>query len=433
MQHRGEEGAGVVVSDGSSLNSFREMGHVSNLSTEKLRSMNGHAAIGHVRYSTTGSSVFSNVQPLFANLPGGKIAVAHNGNLTNSKEIHDRLERTGSIFQTSNDSETILHLLAQPGYRDPKNRLQKALGELEGAFSFVFLNPDALYAARDWHGYRPLTLGKLEDSWVVASETTAYDLIRAKYVREIEPGEVLRIDKDGLTSSRIESEDPGKRAHCIFEHVYFARPDSLVFEKLVYNSRLESGKCLAREAPVDADIVVPVPDSGVVSAIGYSRESGLPLEMGFIRNHYIGRTFILPDQSDREAKVRLKLNVVPRILKGKRVVVVDDSIIRGNTSRSRVKFLRDAGAKEIHVRIACPPTRFPCYYGIDFPDPEQLIAHTSSIDEICRVIGADSLAYLSEDGLLDAVGGTRNTFCTACFSGNYAAKPKGGITKNQLE
>ena len=279
----------------------------------------------------------------------------------------------------------------------------------------------------------PLCLGKLGDSFVVASETSAFDLIGAEYVREVKPGEVLRIDANGLKSSWIHAPKPDKTAHCIFEHVYFARPDSRVFGSLVYESRMNSGRILAKESPVDADIVVPVPDSGIVAGLGYAKESGIPFEMGFIRNHYIGRTFILPDQGDREQKVRLKLNVVADVVRGKRVVVVDDSIIRGNTTQSRVKFLKQAGAKEVHMRIACPPTKHPCFYGIDFPDPKHLIASNYSIDEIKDIIQADSLAYLSEQGLLDALGGTKRAFCMACFTGEYAAKPENNVDKFKLE
>lgn len=423
LQHRGEESSGIVVSDGHQLQMQRKMGLVGELDLAELKAMKGHAAIGHVRYSTTGSSVLQNAQPLFAQYSSGQIAVAHNGNLVNTAELHEHLERRGSIFQTTSDSEIIFHLLVHPEYRDRPDRFEVCLSMLKGAFSFVILTHDALYATRDIHGIRPLALGKLGDAWVVASETSAYDLIGAEYVRDIEPGEVLRIDADGLHSSRIASAQPQKLAHCIFEHVYFARPDSLVFGRSVYESRFKAGELLAKHYPVDADMVIPVPDSGIFAALGYAKQSGLPLEMGFIRNHYIGRTFILPDQSDRDFRVRIKLNVVKHLVKGKKLVVVDDSIVRGTTTKSRVNILRKSGAKEIHMRIASPPTRHPCFYGIDFPDPNQLVAYGRSESDISKMIEADSLAYLDIEKLLEAVGGTKETFCTACFSGEYVVKP----------
>jgi len=433
LQHRGEESAGVVVSDGTDLRLHRKMGLVAQLDFAGLERLRGYAAIGHVRYSTTGSSVLNNAQPLFATSSAGPLAVAHNGNLVNAAELRRDLESQGSIFQTTSDSEIIIHLLARPEYRESADGLERSLARLEGAFSFLILTPKALYAARDWFGIRPLSIGRLGGAWVVSSESCAYDLIGAEFMRDVEPGEVVRIDESGISSSRIASPPPDRRAYCIFEHVYFARPDSRLFGRMVYTTRCRAGEILAREHPVEADLVVPVPDSGVFAALGYSHASGIPFHMGFIRNHYVGRTFILPDQSDRDFRVRIKLNVIRDIVKGKRVVVVDDSIIRGTTTRSRVNLLRKAGATEVHMRIACPPTRHACYYGIDFPDPATLIANRHEIPEIARIIDADSLGYLSLEGLLEAVGGDRKTFCTACFSGEYPVLPRTPFAKNILE
>ncbi|MFA4987334.1 MAG: amidophosphoribosyltransferase [Candidatus Brocadiia bacterium] len=433
LQHRGEESAGIVVSDGTHLVAHRKMGLAGSLDMGLLEKLKGSSAVGHVRYSTTGSSIVENAQPLVARYAGGSIAVAHNGNLVNTNALRSHLERQGSIFQTTSDSEIIIHLLARPEYSGRSDRMEACLGLLRGAFSFVFLTQDALYATRDRFGYRPLALGKLGDAYAVASETCAFDLIGAEYVRDIEPGEVLRIDSKGLHSSRVGAPDPGERACCLFEHVYFARPDSKVFGRLVYASRFRAGEILAHEAPVEADLVVPVPDSGIFAGLGYSSASGIPMAMGFIRNHYVGRTFILPDQGDRDFRVRVKLNVVGDVVKGKRIVVVDDSIIRGTTTLSRVNILRQAGAKEIHLRIACPPTRHPCFYGIDFPDPRKLVAFGRNIEEVRREVAADSLAYLSEKGVLDSVDGRSTDYCMACWTGVYKEQPEEGASKYSLE
>jgi len=419
LQHRGQEACGIVSSDGSRLRAHRSMGLVADVfgNPEIFKALPGKAAIGHVRYSTTGDSVQKNVQPIMVDYARGSIAVAHNGNLVNAQLVKAELEARGSIFQTTMDTEIIVHLLALSRAASLEDRISEALGQLKGAFSLLFLTETRMVAARDPQGFRPLCLGKLGESYVVASESCALDLIEAEYVREVEPGEVVVIDRNGINSYfPLEKVAP---APCIFEFVYFARPDSHIFGKNVYLVRKEMGRQLAREHKIDADIVIPVPDSGVPAAIGYAEESGIPFELGLIRNHYIGRTFIEPQQSIRHFGVKIKLNPVKEVFAGKRVVVVDDSIVRGTTSRKIVKMVRNAGAKEVHVRISSPPTSFPCYYGIDTPTRKELISSSHTIDEINKYITADSLGYLSEEGLMKAVGGNDKSFCKACFTGGY--------------
>ena len=429
LQHRGQESAGIVSTDGETLHVHREMGLVADIfGAEVLSQLKGYAAIGHVRYSTAGASHLKNAQPLAVQYAGGAVAVAHNGNLVNAEQLRAELEGQGSIFQASSDTEVIVHLIARAravGASGSTEQLlgavREALGRVSGAYSILFLTPRALVGARDPMGFRPLVLGKLKGSWVLASETTALDLIEAEYVREIEPGEVVIIDQDGLRSERLfpGQRQPTRLGRCVFEHIYFARPDSVLFGKSVYEARHAMGKRLALEHQVEADLVIPVPDSGVPAAVGYSEQSGIPFAMGLVRSHYVGRTFIEPQQSIRHFGVKLKLNALRGVLTGKRVVVIDDSIVRGTTSRKIVKMIRDAGATQVHLRISSPPTAWPCYYGIDTPTRQELIAATHSVDEIAKYVTADSLGYLSREGLYAAVGGDRSGFCDACFSGEY--------------
>jgi amidophosphoribosyltransferase len=418
LQHRGQESAGITSSDGRDLYSYRRMGAVSEIFTgDVLAKLSGDAAIGHTRYSTAGDTSLINAQPIVTDCNRGKLALAHNGNLTNANEIRRKLEHKGSIFQSTSDTEVIVHLAARSAARNLPGALADALHQVEGAYSLVALTRDELYAIRDPRGFRPLALGRLDGAWVVASETCAFDLIGAEYVRDIEPGEMLRISRGGQESIHFAAQKPLQ--HCIFEHVYFSRPDSLVFGRSVQLSRERLGRWLAREHPAAADMVVPVPDSGVPAAVGYALESGIPFQMALIRNHYVGRTFIEPRQSIRDFGVKLKLNPVRRLLEGKRVVLVDDSIVRGTTSRKIVRMVREAGAVEVHMRISCPPTVSPCYYGVDTPTREELIAAQHSVEEIRRYIEADSLGYLSLEHLREAVGDTEGKFCTSCYTGVY--------------
>jgi amidophosphoribosyltransferase len=418
LQHRGQESAGIVSSNGSELHLHRAMGEVEEIFTPSvLAQLPGNLAIGHTRYSTAGDKALLNAQPIMIDCNKGKIALGHNGNLTNAAEWRRKLEHRGSIFQTNSDTEVIVHLLARSQTRNLSGALGDALNQVEGAYSLLVLTTDELIAVRDPRGFRPLNLGRLGEAWLVASETCAFDLLNAQYVREIEPGEMLRISRSGLESIHFAPEKPLKQ--CIFEHVYFARPDSIIFGRSVNESREALGRTLAREHPVDADIVVPVPDSGVPAAVGYALESGIPFRMGLIRNHYIGRTFIEPSQAIRNFGVKLKLNPVHSLIKGKRVVLVDDSIVRGTTSRKIVRMVREAGATEVHMRISCPPTISPCYYGVDTPTREELIASSSTPEEICKYIGADSLGYVSLEGLKKAVDDTKGNYCTACYTGVY--------------
>ncbi|MGH9580472.1 MAG: amidophosphoribosyltransferase [Terriglobales bacterium] len=426
LQHRGQESAGIVSSDGAHLHEHKAMGLVVDIFTQEvLARLPGTQAIGHTRYSTTGASALRNAQPIVVDCNKGLIALAHNGNLVNAHDIRSRLEKQGSIFQTTSDTEVIVHLIAQSREQTLPEAIADALRRIEGAFSLVLLTRDRLFAARDPRGFRPLSMGRIpapagqkEDTIVFASETCAFDLVGAHLERDVRPGEIVVVGPEGISSRFFAPEEP--HSSCIFEHVYFSRPDSKVFGRPVNESREELGRQLAREAPVEADMVVPVPDSGVTAAMGYSQESGIPFRMGLIRNHYIGRTFIEPEQSVRDFGVRLKLNPVRSVLNGKRVVLIDDSIVRGTTSRKIVRMVRDAGAKEVHVRISCPPTISPCFYGVDTPSKKQLIAANKTVEEIREHIGADSLSYLSLEGMKGACGeGEKTTYCTACYTGQY--------------
>ena len=429
LQHRGQESAGLVSTDGQALHVHRGMGLVADIFTaDALAKLPGGAAIGHVRYSTAGHSSLKNAQPIAIQYAGGAVAVAHNGNLVNAGALRDDLERQGSIFQTTSDTEVMLHLMARArtGHRPGTTEhlvaaVREALVQVAGAYSVLFLSERALLGARDPMGFRPLVLGRMKGSYVLASETTALDLIEAEFIREVEPGEIVIIDGDGLRSERIDpaAPRPARLGRCVFEHIYFARPDSVLFGRSVYEVRQDFGRQLAKDHPVAADVVIPVPDSGVPAAIGYAHHGGVPFAMGLVRSHYVGRTFIEPQQSIRHFGVKLKLNAVGPALKGKRVVVVDDSIVRGTTSRKIVKMVRAAGAAEVHLRISSPPTAWPCYYGIDTPTRQELIASSHSIEEIARYVTADSLGYLTLDGLYTALGEARTGFCDACFSGEY--------------
>ncbi|HXU14015.1 MAG TPA: amidophosphoribosyltransferase [Terriglobales bacterium] len=426
LQHRGQESAGIVTSDRMSLHIHKAMGLVADIFTEKkLSRIRGMLAIGHTRYSTTGDSAVLNAQPILVQSNKGMIALAHNGNLTNAQDIRTQMEARGSIFQTTSDTEVIVHLVAQSREQTLPDAIADALRRVEGAFSLVMISPDRIFAARDPRGFRPLAMGRIpaqgdqrQDTIVFASETCAFDLIGARYEREVKPGELVIVGPEGTTSRFYSSTMP--QSSCIFEHVYFARPDSRIFGRSVQESREELGRQLAREAPADADLIVPVPDSGVTAAIGYSAESGIPLRFGLIRNHYVGRTFIEPQQSVRDFGVKLKLNPVRSLLEGRRIVLIDDSIVRGTTSRKIVRMIRNAGAREVHMRISCPPTMSPCFYGVDTPRKKELIAANNSIEQIRQYIGADSLAYLSLDGLKKAChDGEKTTYCTACYTGVY--------------
>ena len=432
IQHRGQEGAGIVASDGTHIRSIKGTGLLSNVFSKRSpAALKGELGIGHVRYSTTGSSKPQNVQPIVVECLDGIWALAHNGNLTNAKKMRLSYQEGGAIFQTSTDSEILMHLIADPMYRSRPKRLERALSELEGAFSFVLMTKDCVMATRDHHGFRPLSIGRLGDGYVFASETCALDQMGATYLRDVEPGEVIYVDKNGMRSSTFS--EPSKRlGHCIFELIYFARPDSRVFGQSVHETRVGLGRRLAEEFPVDADMVIPVPDSGTPAALGYSQQSGIPMNYGFIRNHYIGRTFIMPGSSQRNTSVDMKLAVVPEIVKGKRVIVVDDSIVRGTTCKRRINALRNAGATEIHMRISCPPIHNPCYFGIDFPSREELIAADQDIEQIRAFIGADSLGYLSMEGLLSVMDHPDN-FCTGCFNANYPFEVEHEHSKEELE
>ncbi len=426
LQHRGQESAGIVTSDGMSLHAHKAMGLVADIFREpELSKLGGTLAIGHTRYSTAGDSALLNAQPIMVQSNKGQIAVAHNGNLVNAHEIRARLEGQGSIFQTNSDTEVLVHLIALSREQTLPEAIADALRQVEGAFSLVMISTDRIFAVRDPRGFRPLAMGRIpehsgakQDTIVFASETCAFDLIGATYEREVRPGELVVVGPEGVHSRFYAASAP--QSSCIFEHVYFSRPDSLVFGRPVDQSRDQLGRQLAREAPAEADIVVPVPDSGVTAAMGYAAESGIPFRFGLIRNHYVGRTFIEPSQSVRDFGVKLKLNPVRSLLQGKRVVLIDDSIVRGTTSRKIVRMVRNAGAKEVHMRISCPPTISPCFYGVDTPSKKQLIAANKSVEEIRKYIGADSLVYLSVEGLKKACGeGVKTTYCTACYTGKY--------------
>lgn len=418
LQHRGQEACGIVSSDGRDLHQIRRMGLVAdNFDDKTLQRLPGRSAIGHCRYSTAGKNSVREAQPFSVTCQHGQLAICHNGNLPFSKEKRRELEKEGAIFNSTSDTETILHSIARTPADDIVSAISSVLKETEGAFSLLFLTPDSLIAVRDPRGFRPLVLGRTKDAWAVGSETCAFDLIDAEYVREVEPGEMLVINKTGLKS--FFPFEKKQRSVCTFEHVYFSRPDSIIFGRSINQSRHLMGRQLARESPVEADITVPVPDSGVAAAIGFAAESGIKFRQGIIRNHYIGRTFIEPTQSIRSFGVRLKLNPIKDLIHGQRVVLVDDSIVRGTTSKKIVALVREAGAKEVHIRISCPPTISPCYYGVNTPRKAELIAAQMSVDEVCKYIEADSLAYLSMEGMLEAIGFEENTVCVACWNGKY--------------
>jgi amidophosphoribosyltransferase len=423
LQHRGQESAGIASSDGRKIHCVRKMGHVADIFTPGvLNELPGKLAIGHTRYSTSGDTVILNAQPLSVACNKGQIAVAHNGNITNAAELKKELESDGSIFQSTSDTEVVLHLVARSREKTLAAALRDAMLQIEGAFSLVFISKDSIIVARDPHGFRPLAIGRIEQSdgrtaYVFASETCAFDLVNATYMGEVEPGEMVIAGPDGLKRERY---TPAKKAaQCVFEHVYFSRPDSIVFGRPVAQSREHMGRLLAQQHPVDADVVVPVPDSGVAAALGYATESGIPFRQALIRNHYVGRTFIEPSQEIRDFGVKLKLNPVRHQLEGKRVILVDDSIVRGTTSRKIVRMVRNAGAKEVHLRISCPPTISPCYYGVDTPSQEELIGAQHTIAEIQKYVEADSIGYLSLENLSEAVDDKRERFCYACYTGNY--------------
>ena len=420
LQHRGQEAAGISSSDGKQLRTIKKRGLVMRVFDEaKLQTLSGSSAIGHTRYSTAGDDSILDAQPVYARYDLGEIAIVHKGNLTNADDVRTKLIKKGAIFQTFMDTENLIHLIAKSEKDKLLDRIIDTVGKIEGAFSLVFLSRTKMFAMRDRHGFRPLSLGQLPNGgYIVASETCAFDLVGAKFIRDVKPGELL-VFKEGEEPKSIQVFEPTPK-HCIFEYVYFARPDSKVFGQSVYQTRKNMGKELAKISPIKADLVVPVPDGGVPSAIGYAQESGIPYEMGIMRNHYIGRTFIEPTQEMRDLKVKMKLSPMTDIIKDKRVIVIDDSIVRGTTSKRIVRMLKEAGAKEVHMRVSSPPTTDPCYYGVDTPDKENLIAAKMSIQEICDFIGADSLAYLDEDALLRSVNaGKEDNYCTACFTGKY--------------
>ena len=423
LQHRGQESAGIASSNGEQIHCFTGMGQVSRVFRQSrgvLKRLTNPIAIGHVRYSTTGSSNPLNAQPFLSEYSRGQIAVAHNGNLINASLLRDEYEAYGHIFKSTNDTEIIVHLMAKPSHVGKSDPLAHVLNHLQGAYSLLFLFPDRIEAVRDPYGIRPLSIGKTKQGhYCVASETCAFDTLDAEYIRDIEPGEIVTLDKNGISSRFFITPGTVKPAHCIFEHVYFAKQSSSVFGENVHVVRKRSGEQLAREHPVEADVVIPVPDSGTSSAIGYANESGIPFDMGFVRSHYIGRTFLAPSQQLRELAVRLKLAVVKETVKNKRVVVVDDSIVRGTTTKGKIRSLREAGAKEIHMRVACPPIAHPCFYGVDFPTTEELLTNKRTLDEIRDFLEVDSIGYISLEGLLSCASLPPDHYCTACWSGNY--------------
>jgi amidophosphoribosyltransferase len=417
LQHRGQESAGIVSSDGKQLYGEKSMGLVADIfDEERIKKLPGHMAIGHNRYSTTGDSVAINIQPILVNFALGGLAIAHNGNLVNAGILKDELEAYGSIFQSTMDTEVIIHLIAQSRMATLHERIVDALSHVQGSYSLLLITENELIAVRDPNGFRPFSLAEHDGAYVVASETCAFDLIEATYIRDIAPGEMVVINSSGITSSFPFK--PAEPSHCIFEFIYFARPDSMVFGQNVYTIRKAFGKQLARETGIEADVVIAVPDSGVPAALGYAEEAGIPFDFGLIRNHYVGRTFIEPRQTIRHFGVKIKLNPVKDALKGKRVVVVDDSIVRGTTSKKIIKMIRNAGAAEVHMRISSPPTSYPCFYGIDTPTRQELIASTHSIEEIRKYITADTLGYISMDGIQKVVPHRMN-YCAACFDGTY--------------
>jgi len=433
LQHRGQEGAGITTSDGTKVSSTKGEGLLSEVFTVRPpTALPGHLGIGHVRYSTTGSSRPQNVQPIVFECLDGLWALAHNGNLTNARRMRQAYQEAGAIFQTSTDSEILMHLIADPMYRTRNRRVERALSELEGAFSFLIMTPHGVLGARDRYGFRPLSIGRLGQGYVFASETCALDQVGATHERDVLPGELVTVDEKGIRSSTFCEPVSGPLGQCIFEHVYFARPDSIVFGQNVHETRIKLGRRLALEHPVAADLVMPVPDSGNEAALGFSLASSVPMDYGFIRNHYIGRTFIMPEMAQRHDSIDLKLAIVPGVVRDKRVVVVDDSIVRGSTCRRRINALRKAGAKEVHMRVSCPPVRHPCFFGIDFPSSSELIAAERNLEEIRNYIQADSLAYVSLAGLLSAFE-QPGDFCTGCYSGKYPAPVMEEHHKKDLE
>lgn len=429
LQHRGQEGAGIVVSDGIHVKSHKGLGEVTDVfSIDTLKPLKGDCGIGHVRYSTTGGNLLQNVQPLVVECCDGIWAIAHNGNLVNAQKLRHMYQEAGAIFQTSTDSEVLVHLLSDPLFRKGGHRVAQALAELKGSFSFLLMTKDYVMAARDPLGFKPLSIGTLGNGYVFSSETCAFNQIGAKHLRDVEPGELVFADTTGLRSTRFADALPSPLSQCVFEHVYFARPDSILFGQSVHNVRVELGRRLAQEHPVEADIVIAIPDSGNSAALGYSQQSGIPLDFGFIRNHYVGRTFIMPDSAERAKSVDMKLSVVADVVRGKHIIVVDDSIIRGNTCQRRVQVLRKAGAKEIHLRISCPPTTHPCHFGIDFATRKELVAAEHTLDEVRAITGADSLGYLSLNGLLSPFAKPAD-YCTACFTGKYPVDVSGVHSK----
>ena len=433
LQHRGQESAGIVTCHNGQFHENRGMGLVSQIfKGDALSKLPGSCAIGHTRYSTTGSSHLRNAQPLTGACHRGQIAIAHNGNLTNAAKVRDELESQGLMFQTTVDSEIILNLLAQPTLGGHENNLIETMRRIEGAYSLAIMTEEELIGVRDPFGFRPLSIGKVDGAYVLASETCAFDLIHAEFIRDVEPGEIVIIDKNGLRSIQaFPAHD--RRAFCVFEYVYFARPDSTIANRNVYQVRVEMGRQLAREHPIEADLVIPVPDSGNCAALGYSLESGIRYEMAFVRNHYVGRSFLQPSQLIRDFDVRVKLNLIKELVAGKRVIVVDDSIVRGTTSKMRVNNLKEAGAKEVHVLVSCPPHTNPCFYGIDFPEKSKLMAATHSLEEIRNYLKADSLHYLSKEGMVEATGLPKNHFCMACYDGNYPVPYDPLVTKHIME
>jgi len=437
LQHRGQESAGIASSDGDSIQCYTGMGTVRRVfrsGQDIFEKLSNPIAIGHVRYSTTGTSKVINSQPLLAEYSRGQVAVAHNGNLINAPLLRDEYEAYGSIFKSTSDTEIIIHLLAKPTHISKPDPLGHVLNHLQGAFSLLFLYSDRIEAVRDPYGIRPLCIGKTpEGSYVVASETCAFDTIGAEYIREVQPGEIVTLDKDGLHSRFFVPPETIKPAHCIFEHVYFAKQNSTLFGENVHQFRKKLGRQLAVENPVDGDVVIPVPDSGTSSAIGYSEQSKIPFDMGMVRSHYVGRTFISPEQRQRELEVKLKLAIIKEVVNGKRIVVVDDSIVRGTTTRGKIRTLRQAGAKEIHMRVSCPPIRFPCFYGVDFPTKEELLANNRDLEQIREFLEVDSIGYISLEGMLSCTALPIDHYCTACWSGKYVIPVNTAVNKSSLE
>lgn len=437
LQHRGQESAGIASTDGDTINCFTGMGTVDRVfrpTRNILPRLANRCAIGHVRYSTSGSSNRDNAQPLLAEYSQGQVAVAHNGNLTNASLLRDEYEAYGSIFKSTNDTEIIVHLLAKTSHINKPDTIGHVLGHLQGAFSVLFLFPDRIEAGRDPHGIRPLCIGETpEGAYCVASETCALDAIDAKYIRDVEPGEIVTISDKGLESRFYVEPGTVTPAHCIFEHVYFAKQNSRIFGENVYLARKKMGHQLAKEWPVEADVVTPIPDSGTAAAIGFAQQSGIPFDMCFVRSHYVGRTFLSPTQQLRDMAVKLKLSIIKEAVEGKRVVVVDDSIVRGTTTRGKIRSLRDAGAKEIHMRISCPPLKFPCFYGVDFPTREELVANRMSLDELKDFLEADSIGYISLEGMCGCVSKPADHYCTACWSGEYKVPTYSEMGKFSME